>query len=149
MKCFEEFIRQKSRFSQFWTFTPIISTLLEHLGFRSLSDPGLPRNIFCILYCAILISTFVILGYSNPSHYDIIRDKVSTDCVINRVILWNWAPCPLSHLTLEKRLTLSLLVRISTIDEAMSRSAVNTEYLTRSPAHYEEFECLRAKNLVK
>ena len=25
---FEEFIRQKLRFSQFWTFTPILSTLL-------------------------------------------------------------------------------------------------------------------------
>ena len=31
VKCCGEFIRQKSRFSQFWTFTPIISTLLVHL----------------------------------------------------------------------------------------------------------------------
>ena len=30
VKIFEDFIRQKSRFSQFWTFMPILSTLLEH-----------------------------------------------------------------------------------------------------------------------
>ena len=42
----EEFIRQKSRFSQFWTLTPSISTLLEHLKISIM----LPKNDWKVVY---------------------------------------------------------------------------------------------------
>ena len=41
-----EFIRQKSRFSQFWTFMPIISNLLEHLKISIMP----PTNDWKVVY---------------------------------------------------------------------------------------------------
>ena len=41
-----EFIRQKSRFSQFWTFMPIISNLLEHLKISIMA----PTNDWEVVY---------------------------------------------------------------------------------------------------
>ena len=46
VKGHEEFIRQKSQFSQFWTFTPIISTLLEHMKINIMA----PKNYWKVVY---------------------------------------------------------------------------------------------------
>ena len=45
-KSFEEFIRQKLRFSQFWTFMPILSTLLEHFKISIMP----PKNDWKVVY---------------------------------------------------------------------------------------------------